>query len=87
MKWIGGRESSNVDDRRGMSAGGLAVGGGVIGLLIYLINMFLGEWVRNSSAIATPLAAFIKAFYETFYEKKKQQEISDKNIDRILYRK
>jgi len=37
--------------------------------------------------IATPLAAFIKAFYETFYEKKKQQEISDKNIDRILYRK
>lgn len=42
MRWIGGRESSNVDDRRGMSAGGLAAGGGVIGLIIYLVNMFMG---------------------------------------------
>ncbi|MBC7903545.1 MAG: neutral zinc metallopeptidase, partial [Gemmatimonadaceae bacterium] len=42
MKWLGGRESTNVDDRRGISGGGLAVGGGVIGVIIYLINMFLG---------------------------------------------
>jgi predicted metalloprotease len=42
MRWLGGRESSNVDDRRGMSAGGLAAGGGVIGLIIYLVNMFMG---------------------------------------------
>ena len=42
MKWMGRRESSNVDDRRGFSGGGLAAGGGVIGLIIYLIYSFLG---------------------------------------------
>ena len=42
MKWIGRRESSNVDDRRGLSGGGLVAGGGVVGLIIYLIYSFLG---------------------------------------------
>jgi len=42
MKWLGGRESGNVEDRRGMSAGGVAIGGGVIGIIIYLINVFMG---------------------------------------------
>lgn len=41
MKWIGSRQSSNVDDRRGMSGGALAGGGGVIGLLIYLVYTFM----------------------------------------------
>ena len=42
MLWQGRRQSTNVDDRRGIGAGGLAVGGGVIGLIALLINMFLG---------------------------------------------
>jgi predicted metalloprotease len=42
MKWVGRRESSNVDDRRGFSGKGLAAGGGVIGIIIYLIYSFLG---------------------------------------------
>lgn len=42
MRWIGGRESSNVDDRRGISGGGLVAGTGVLGLIIYLITSFLG---------------------------------------------
>lgn len=42
MKWIGRRESSNVDDRRGMSGGTLAAGGGIIGLIILIANSFLG---------------------------------------------
>ena len=42
MKWLGGRESGNVEDRRGISAGGVAIGGGVIGIIIYLINVFMG---------------------------------------------
>lgn len=42
MLWQGGRQSTNVDDRRGVSGGGLAVGGGVIGVIIFLLNMFLG---------------------------------------------
>ncbi|HYF32279.1 MAG TPA: neutral zinc metallopeptidase [Chitinophagaceae bacterium] len=42
MLWRGRRESSNVDDRRGVSAGGLAVGGGVIGAIILVLNFLLG---------------------------------------------
>lgn len=42
MKWLGRRESGNVEDRRGISGGKLAAGGGVIGLVILLINMFMG---------------------------------------------
>ena len=37
------RESSNVDDRRGLSAGGgVAVGGGLIGVIFLVIKLFLG---------------------------------------------
>jgi len=42
MLWQGRRQSSNVEDRRGMSAGGLAVGGGVIGVIALIINLLLG---------------------------------------------
>jgi uncharacterized protein len=42
MLWQGRRQSSNVDDRRGISGGGLIAGGGVIGVIIFLINMFMG---------------------------------------------
>jgi len=42
MKWGGRRQSDNLDDRRGVSGGQVAVGGGVIGVIILLINMFMG---------------------------------------------
>lgn len=42
MFWKGRQGSSNVDDRRGVSGGGLAVGGGIGGVIIALIYMFLG---------------------------------------------
>ena len=42
MLWRGQRESSNVEDRRGVSRGGLAIGGGVGGLVILLLAMFFG---------------------------------------------
>jgi len=42
MRWIGRRESSNVDDRRGLSTGGMVAGGGILGVIILLLNMFLG---------------------------------------------
>ena len=42
MLWSGRRESGNVDDRRGFSGGRLAIGGGVVGVVIYLLNAFLG---------------------------------------------
>ena len=44
MKWKGREESDNVEDRRGMSGGGKAVvGGGIIGIVILLLNLFGGE--------------------------------------------
>lgn len=42
MLWQGRKQSSNVEDRRGMSAGGLAVGGGVIGVIALVLNLLLG---------------------------------------------
>lgn len=43
MKWEGRRQSGNVEDRRGMStAGKLAAGGGAIGLIFLLLQLFMG---------------------------------------------
>lgn len=44
MKWIGRRQSDNVEDRRGSSAGGKVVaGGGILAVIIFLLNAFGGE--------------------------------------------
>ncbi|MFN2458745.1 MAG: neutral zinc metallopeptidase [Chitinophagaceae bacterium] len=48
MRWQGRRESSNVDDRRGISGGQLAVGGGVIGVIALVLNLLLGGNVDPS---------------------------------------
>ena len=43
MRWRGERESSNVEDRRGMSGGGrIAIGGGLGTLIIIIIAVLLG---------------------------------------------
>jgi uncharacterized protein len=42
MLWQGRRESSNVDDRRGIGGGGLAVGGGIGGVIIAILYFLLG---------------------------------------------
>ena len=42
MQWQGRRESDNVDDRRGITGGHVAIGGGVIGLIFILAKFFLG---------------------------------------------
>lgn len=52
MKWIGRRQSDNVEDRRGMSSGGKTiVGGGIIGIIILLVNAFGGENARMITPI------------------------------------
>jgi predicted metalloprotease len=56
MKWIGRRQSDNVEDRRGMSSGGKTiVGGGIIGIIILLVNTFGGE---NAQMITPILEQF-----------------------------
>lgn len=42
MLWQGRRESTDVEDRRGISGGGIAIGGGVVGVVILLLKFFLG---------------------------------------------
>lgn len=42
MRWLGGDESDNVEDRRGSGGGGLLVGGGIGTVVIAIIVMLLG---------------------------------------------
>ena len=42
MRWLGGDESDNVDDRRGSGSGGLIVGGGIGTVVVAVIVMLLG---------------------------------------------
>lgn len=47
MRWRGRRESANVEDRRGMSGGRLAVGGGLGGIVVLIIALLLGADPRQ----------------------------------------
>lgn len=42
MLWQGRRQSSNVEDRRGISGGQVAVGGGILGVIVLVLNFLLG---------------------------------------------
>ncbi len=53
MRWLGGRESDNIDDRRGSSGGGMLVGGGIGTVVVAIIVMLLGgdpSEILNQSA-------------------------------------
>ncbi|TAF53398.1 MAG: metalloprotease, partial [Sphingobacteriia bacterium] len=41
MRWTGGRESDNVEDRRGQG-GGLAIGGGIGTMVLIVVYLLLG---------------------------------------------
>lgn len=51
MKWRGNRQSDNVEDRRGLSGGKVAVGGGIIGIIVLLLNLFGGENAQQLTPI------------------------------------
>jgi len=42
MRWSGRRQSDNMEDRRGVSGGKIVAGGGIIGLIVLVVNMFMG---------------------------------------------
>ena len=43
MRWLGRKSSNNVEDRRGMGGGGLAIGGGLGTVVIVVISLLLGK--------------------------------------------
>jgi uncharacterized protein len=47
MLWKGQRQSDNVEDRRGMSGGGIAIGGGLGGIVVLVIALLLGADPRQ----------------------------------------
>ncbi|MFJ1377006.1 neutral zinc metallopeptidase [Capnocytophaga canimorsus] len=52
MKWQGRRQSGNVEDRRGMGTGGKVIaGGGLIGVVILLLQLFGGETGQNLAPV------------------------------------
>ncbi|MFY7741731.1 MAG: neutral zinc metallopeptidase [Flavobacterium sp.] len=56
MKWEGRRQSKNVEDRRGMgNTGKVVAGGGLIGIILLLINMFGGESAQNLTPLLEQL--------------------------------
>jgi uncharacterized protein len=48
MLWQGRRESGNVEDRRGIGGGGIALGGGVLGVIVFIVKFFLGGDTSNT---------------------------------------
>lgn len=70
MKWQGRRQSDNMEDRRGMSGGGKAVlGGGLIGIVVLLLNMFGGETGQT-------LAPILEQFQEGQAPQTEQRELT-----------
>ena len=47
MRWRGERQSSNIEDRRGMSGGKIAVGGGLGTVLVLIIALIFGADPRQ----------------------------------------
>lgn len=59
MKWQGRRQSDNLEDRRGMSSKGkLAAGGGIVAVVVILLQLFGGETGQQ-------LAPMIEQFNQT----------------------
>lgn len=70
MKWKGRRQSDNVEDRRGMSTKGKAIaGGGLLGIVILLLNAFGGE----NAKMLTPVL-------EQFNQGQQTEQVQDRQL-------
>jgi uncharacterized protein len=47
MRWRSERQSENIEDRRGVSRGGMAIGGGLGGILILILALLFGADPRQ----------------------------------------
>ena len=57
MKWEGRRQSINVGARRGISGkGGLLAGGGIVGIIVVLLQLFGGETGQQVASVVNQVA-------------------------------
>ena len=61
MRWIGDRESENIEDRRGGGGMPLAVGGigGIGAIIVIVVGLFLARWAMLS--VQGPLSRLVTA--------------------------
>lgn len=52
MRWRGGQTGGGVEDRRGLSGGAIAGGGGIVGIVAVLAYVFLGIDPSTTASIA-----------------------------------
>jgi uncharacterized protein len=82
MKWIGRRQSDNVEDRRGMSGGGkVAAGGGFLGVVILLLSIFGGEQIQQFLPV---LEQFNQNQTTTSPQQNKELSDSDKQVGQFV---
>lgn len=73
MKWIGNRQSDNVEDRRGMSGGGKAIiGGGGIAIIFFLLKMFM----PNSAPLLDNIQQQVQQNQTTYSGTDQQKELT-----------
>ncbi len=81
MKWIGRRQSDNMEDRRGLSGGKGIVGGGIIGIIILLVTVFGGE---NAQQITPILEQFNQQTTQTESRALTPEEIKEGEFVKTL---
>lgn len=76
MRMTGRRQSTNVDDRRGQSGGGMKIGGGIGGAIIVFIIAYLMNGHDASSALQTAIeqGASSSSVQQTEYVASAQEE-------------
>ena len=72
MQWSGGRRSTNIEDRRGMRVGPMAIGGGLGTIVLVLIGLFLGV---DPGALVNP------GSYDTVVPPETSSPINDETKD------
>lgn len=81
MKWKGRRQSDNVEDRRGMSGSGKVIaGGGIIGIIILLLNIFGGE----NAKMITPMLEQINQSQSTTPTEQRELTAEEKEMGEFV---
>ncbi|HQW46966.1 MAG: neutral zinc metallopeptidase [Bacteroidetes bacterium] len=73
MKWLGRKESENIEDRRGMSGRNIAAGGGGLAIIMLIIGLLMGgdpqKLISDFANSNVPAATTSEPYHETQEEK------------------